>query len=158
MKQLMCLVALAACGGDNATTDASTQQHDAKPVDGHSNPGNVVTGTLGGSSFAALDAVSNAVMANGFDFGGDDSEILGDNRKRSELCGEHAEEIRARTFDPCSVDGGGFSSWNLEGCFESAEVIEAHYIDDVQCFAESAQPPIVILTLQDLPTVDGVSP
>ena len=68
MKQLMCLVALVACGGDHATTDASTQQHDAKPVD--ANPGNVVTGTLGGSSFNALDAVSNAVMADGVDFDG----------------------------------------------------------------------------------------
>ena len=68
MKQLMCLVALVACGGDNATTDASTQQHDAKPID--ANAGNVVTGTLGGSTFVALDAVGNAVMANGFDFDG----------------------------------------------------------------------------------------
>src|SRR3954452_8708343 len=69
MKQLAIFVALSACGGDNTTAiDASSQQHDAKPIDGHASSGNVVTGTLGGNSFGALDAVANSVAANGFDF------------------------------------------------------------------------------------------
>ncbi|MEP6862891.1 MAG: hypothetical protein ABJE66_19850 [Deltaproteobacteria bacterium] len=69
MNKLAILVALTACGGDNSTAiDASSQQHDAKLADSHAAGGNVVTGTLGGNSFGALDAVANAVTANGFDF------------------------------------------------------------------------------------------
>ena len=67
MKQLAILLALAACGSSNSTPDASSQ-HDARLADGHTGGGNVVTGTLGGNSFGALDAVANAVSANGFDF------------------------------------------------------------------------------------------
>jgi hypothetical protein len=67
MKQLAIVLALTACGGGSTTPDAGSQ-HDAKPIDGHTAAGNVVTGTLGGSSFGALDAVANTVSANGFDF------------------------------------------------------------------------------------------
>jgi hypothetical protein len=68
MKQLVILLALGACGGDSATSIDASTQHDAKPIDGHTATGNVVTGTLGGSSFGALDAAGNAVSASGFDF------------------------------------------------------------------------------------------
>jgi hypothetical protein len=68
MKQLAIFLALTACGGDNSTAIDAGPQHDARLADSHAAGGNVVTGTLGGNSFGALDAVGNSVSANGFDF------------------------------------------------------------------------------------------
>src|SRR3954466_13992670 len=68
MKQLAILVALPPGRGDNTTAIDASPQHDAKAIDGHTAGGNVVTGTLGGNWFGALDAVANSVAADGFDF------------------------------------------------------------------------------------------
>ncbi len=47
---------------------------DARPIDGHP-AGTVVNGTVGGTGFAALDAVWANVSANGFDFNGMSTDV-----------------------------------------------------------------------------------
>jgi len=150
MKQLMCLVALAACGGDNATTDASAQHHDAKPID--ANPGNVVTGTLGGSAFGVLDAVSNAVMANGFDF--DDMSTMIEMTTFANECSLQTSSTgtpngHLLVLDLAATDGAGHSApIAAAGAYtlfsgspaSSSKLAEAYYeVDGADCLKASAE-------------------
>lgn len=151
MKQLMCLVALAACGGDHATSDASTQPHDAKPIDSHT-AGNVVTGTLGGSSFDALDAVGNAVMANGFDFDGMSTMIVMTTFASEcslQMTSTGTPNGRLLAFDLATTDAAGHSAQiAAAGAYTvfsgspapSSKLAEAYYeVDGANCLKASAE-------------------
>jgi len=150
MTQLLSLlVVVAACGGDSAAPDA--KQADAKPIDG-TTAGTTVTGTLGGNSFGALDAVANTVTASGFDYDAMSTDVTITtfaNECSLQMSQTGTPNGRILVLVMASTDAAGHSSpVSAPGAYSvfsgtpppSSKLVEAYYeIDGATCLKTSSE-------------------
>jgi hypothetical protein len=149
MKLLLSLILVAACGGDNTAVDAKPA--DTKTID-TAGAQNVVTGTLGGNSFGALDAVENTVTASGFDFDAmstclEMTTFANDCALQGSSTGTPNGHVLV--FELAATDAGAHSSpVSAAGAYTvftgtpaaSSKLVEAYYeVDDAQCLKSTSE-------------------
>ena len=150
MKFAYWLVAVAACGNNPATVDAAMRdapKHDAT-LDAAA--ANAVHGNLGGAPFVVLDAVSNVVTADGFDFPDMSTDVTLTTYAND--CSLQASQTgtpngRLLILDLGITDGsGGSAAASMTGVYTvfsgtpaaSSKLVEAYFeADDAGCHKSS---------------------
>ena len=98
-------------------------------------------------------------VAQGLHFGGDDAQVLGhQGQVLAEVGLEGLEEGRTRAGHPTARSGGGGIGGNLPVRLETAEVIDAHQIEQDQLASQAVQPPAVTSLGQGGPVVERIAP
>src|ERR1039458_6661363 len=97
-------------------------------------------------------------LANGFDRGRDDAEILGHDGQVAELRCDGLEKLDAGAGRPAAVDGGGFAAGHVPEGLESAEMVDADDVEQSKNGANALDPPAVAVALHLVPTVNRIAP
>jgi len=97
-------------------------------------------------------------VAEGFDFGGDEAEVFGDDGEFSECLPSSEEHFRTGTENPASGAGVGGIAGDLPIGLEAAEVIDADEVVETEGMTEAGDPPFVIRLLHQIPAIEGIAP
>ncbi len=97
-------------------------------------------------------------LAQGGDFGGDDAQIFGNDGQGPERFGHRLEQRHARRLHPAAADGRGLVGGDFPAALETAEMIDAHPVHQLEGGAQPRDPPGKPFGLVRRPAVMRVAP
>ena len=90
--------------------------------------------------------------------GGDESQVLGEERQPAELLSDLVEQFIAGTVHPTPFDGRRFAGRNLPELREAAEMVEPDKVAGLCGPTQPLHPPAVSFAANGLPVVERIAP
>src|SRR5271156_328669 len=113
---------------------------------------------VGESELENAHAGKIELLAQGFDIGGDDPKVLGDEGQVAELVAQALEELGAGSLDPLAMLGSLMTGGDGPEGVESTEVIQADDVVEGLGATQAVDPPGEALLLKDIPAIQGIPP